>query len=160
MKGDRSSNEEFFLGFGMPQFNSPSPPNLNYQQPNGPTPSLRPNPIEHTNKPRSITASQSKFLTALLYLQVSSQPRLHCIQIVVFSELTTMSIFKNHQGWVWIATCLRCFVCLCFLYGFRALFTGLASTNFSKFFFKTGFYSTIHTFKNYFIIIFLVFSFQ
>ena len=82
----------------MPYFNSPPPPNLNYQQPNGPTPSLIPNPIEDTNKPRSITASQSKFLTALLYLQVSSQPRLHCIQIVAFSKLTTVAEPLDDQG--------------------------------------------------------------
>ena len=45
-----------------------------------------------------------------------------------------------------------------FFYGSHALFTGPASTDFSKFFFKTGSYSTIHTFKNYFATIFSVFS--
>ena len=43
---------------------------------------------------------------------------------------------------------------------FRALFTGLASTLFSKKNFKSKSHSTIYTFKNYFATIFLVFSFQ
>ena len=45
-----------------------------------------------------------------------------------------------------------------FLYGSCALFTGLASMDFRKFFFKTGSHSTIHTFKNYFVTMFLFFS--
>jgi len=40
----------------------------------------------------------------------------------------------------------------------RVLFTGPTSTKFSKFFIKTWSYSTIHTFKNYFVTMFLVFS--
>jgi len=40
----------------------------------------------------------------------------------------------------------------------RALFTGLTNTKFNKIFIKTGFYGTIHTFKNYFSIVFSVFS--
>ena len=51
-------------------------------------------------------------------------------------------------------------VCLHFFVWVRVLFTGPVSTNFSKFFFKTGFYDTIHTFKNYFVTLFLVFNFQ
>ena len=41
--------------------------------------------------------------------------------------------------------------CLCFFCGSCELFMGLASTDFSKFFFKTRSYGTIHTFKNYFL---------
>ena len=44
-------------------------------------------------------------------------------------------------------------VCI-FLCGSRALFTGPASTFFSKNNFKTRSHGTIHTFKNYFTIIF------
>ena len=55
-------------------------------------------------------------------------------------------------------------LCLCwrlrFLCGFCALFMGPASMGFSKFFFKTGSHGTIHTFKNYFAIVFSIFSFQ
>ena len=42
--------------------------------------------------------------------------------------------------------------------GSRALFTRPPSTKFSKKTFKTGSHNTIHTFKNYFAIVFLVFS--
>ena len=42
--------------------------------------------------------------------------------------------------------------------GSRALFIGPASTEFSKKTFKTGFHSTIHTFKNYSVIVFSVFN--
>ena len=45
-----------------------------------------------------------------------------------------------------------------FFYGSHALFMGPASTDFSKFFFKIGSYSTIHTFINYFVTVFSVFS--
>ena len=55
-------------------------------------------------------------------------------------------------------------LCLCwrlrFLCGFCALFMGPVSMDFSKFFFKTGSHGTIHTFKNYFAIVFSIFSFQ
>ena len=46
-----------------------------------------------------------------------------------------------------------------FLVGFRVLFTRLASTEKYKSNYKIGFHNTIHTFKNYFAIIFLVFNF-
>jgi len=46
-----------------------------------------------------------------------------------------------------------------FFSGSRALFTGLASTFFQKNNFKTGSHGTIHTFKNYFVKVFSVFSF-
>ena len=42
--------------------------------------------------------------------------------------------------------------------GSCALFRELASTFFSKILIKTGFYSTIYTFKNYFVTMFSVFS--
>ena len=45
-----------------------------------------------------------------------------------------------------------------FFSGFRALFTRSASTSFSKKNFKTGSHGIIHTFKNYFVTVFLVFS--
>ena len=47
-----------------------------------------------------------------------------------------------------------------FLYGYSVLFMGLANTFFSNFFFKIEFHGTIHTFKNYFTIVFSIFSFQ
>ena len=51
------------------------------------------------------------------------------------------------------------YVCVCVLSSvFCVLFTGLVSTNFSKFFFKTRSHGIIHTFKNYFVIVFLVFN--
>ena len=40
----------------------------------------------------------------------------------------------------------------------HALFTGSTSTSFTKNNFKIGSYSTIHTFKNYFVTVFLIFS--
>ena len=43
---------------------------------------------------------------------------------------------------------------------FCTFFTGSASMDFSKFFFKTGTHDTIHIFKNYFTTVFSVFSFQ
>ena len=42
--------------------------------------------------------------------------------------------------------------------GSHALFTRLTSMEFSKIFIKIGFHGTIHTFKNYFVTIFSVFS--
>ena len=45
-----------------------------------------------------------------------------------------------------------------FLYGSHTLFMGPTSTDFSKFFFKIGFHGTIYSFKNYFAIMFSVFS--
>ena len=47
---------------------------------------------------------------------------------------------------------------LCFSSGSRALFTGSASTLFKKKNFKIGSYSTIHTFKNYIVTVFSIFS--
>ena len=44
--------------------------------------------------------------------------------------------------------------------GSRILFRGFTSTEFSKIFIKTGFYVIVHTFKNYFVSVFLVFNFQ
>ena len=41
-----------------------------------------------------------------------------------------------------------------FFSGLRVLFTGLVSTFLNKNNFKTEFYYTIHTFKNYFVTIF------
>ena len=48
-------------------------------------------------------------------------------------------------------------VCV-FLCESHALFIGPVNTDFSKINFKTGSHGTIHTFKNYFVTIFLVFS--
>ena len=42
--------------------------------------------------------------------------------------------------------------------GSRALFIGPTSTKFNKIFIKTGSHDTIHTFKNYFVSVFSVFS--
>ena len=47
-----------------------------------------------------------------------------------------------------------------FFSGSCALFMGSANTFFSKNNFKIGSHGTIHTFKNYFTIVFLAFSFQ
>ena len=44
------------------------------------------------------------------------------------------------------------------LCGSHALFIGFASTDFNKFSFKIRSHDTIHTFKNYFTIVFSVFS--
>ena len=48
--------------------------------------------------------------------------------------------------------------CVWFFCGSHALLKGLASTDFSKFNFKTESHDTIHTFKNYFATVFSVFS--
>ena len=51
------------------------------------------------------------------------------------------------------------FQCVCILNsGSHTLFTRPTSTEFNKIFIKTGFHSTIHTFKNYFAIVFSVFN--
>ena len=47
---------------------------------------------------------------------------------------------------------------LLFFYGSCILFMGPTSTDFSKFFFKTVSHNTIHTFKNYFATVFLIFN--
>ena len=53
----------------------------------------------------------------------------------------------------------KCFQLHCaFFSESRALFTGPASTLFSKKNFKTGSHGTIHRFKNYFVTVFSVFS--
>ena len=46
----------------------------------------------------------------------------------------------------------------CFSSGSCALFTGLINIFFSKTFIKNGPYGTIHTFKNYFVTVFSIFS--
>lgn len=61
---------------------------------------------------------------------------------------------------VWIQNAFAFVNGLRFLCGSRALFTGPASTDFSKFFFKIGSHGTIHTFKNYFSTVFSIFNFQ
>ena len=43
--------------------------------------------------------------------------------------------------------------------GSRILFRGFTSTEFSKIFIKIESHNTIYTFKNYFVIIFLIFNF-
>ena len=50
-------------------------------------------------------------------------------------------------------------ICI-FLVGSCALFTGPASMEFNKFFFKIGSHGTIHIFKNYFTTMFLAIIFQ
>ena len=50
-------------------------------------------------------------------------------------------------------------VCI-FMARSRALFTGPANTEFSKFCFKTRSHCTIYTFKNYFVTIFSAINFQ
>ena len=61
--------------------------------------------------------------------------------------------------WVWIALRMKFLVAFGVLCGSRVLFMELASTNFSKFFFKIESHGTIHTFKNYFAAALSVFSF-
>ena len=54
-----------------------------------------------------------------------------------------------------------CFPCICvFFCGSRVLFTRPANTEKCKSNFKTVFHGTIHTFKNYYAIVFSVFNFQ
>ena len=61
---------------------------------------------------------------------------------------------------VWIQS-LRLRLCTpCVLCGSRALFTKSANTSLSKNNFKIRTYNTIHTFKNYSVTVFTVFSFQ
>ena len=66
--------------------------------------------------------------------------------------------FEKDEAWVWIQTRLRLCCPVHFLCGYRVLFTGSASTDFSKFFFKFRSHDTIHTFKNYFATMFSIFS--
>ena len=47
---------------------------------------------------------------------------------------------------------------MCFFCGFCVLFIKPGSTDFSKFFFKIRSHGIIHTFKNYFVAVFSVFS--
>ena len=49
--------------------------------------------------------------------------------------------------------------CLRFFVGVPCIVHGTASTDFSKFFFKTRFHGTIYIFKNYFVTVFSVFNF-
>ena len=96
-----------------------------------------------------------------LQLQAPTCPSFNFCTLIfisfVFSLLHLLSTCKYCEFGLrkeWCFTCLR-------LFGWvRALFTGLASKKFNKFFFKIGSHSTIHTFKNYFVTVFLVFSFQ
>ena len=66
-----------------------------------------------------------------------------------------MAFFLQHLLWMRV---LRVSQWVLFLSGSRALFTRLASIFFNKNNFKIGSHDTIHTFKNYFIIVFSVFS--
>ena len=67
-------------------------------------------------------------------------------------------IQEPHIGWVWIALKLFLFLHLAFFYGSCTLFTRPANMDFNKSNFKTKSHGTIHTFKNYFATVFLVFS--
>ena len=69
-----------------------------------------------------------------------------------------MIIYRCYQVYVWIALKIADMRVYVFLCESHALFTEPASTDFNKFFFKIGSYSTIHTFKNYFTTIFLIFN--
>ena len=70
-------------------------------------------------------------------------------------------IFSNkwysNRSLIWKVFFAR-FPTIAFFSGFRALFIRPRSTFFSKNNFKTGSYGTFNTFKNYFTIVFLVFS--
>ena len=57
---------------------------------------------------------------------------------------------------VWIQNTFAFANGLRFLCGSHVLFAGPITTDFSKFFFKTGLHSTIHTFKNYFATMFSI----
>ena len=65
----------------------------------------------------------------------------------VFSVINSERLDTNVFAFVFVLT---------FFCGFHALFIGLTRTNFSKFFFKIGSHSSIHTFKNYFATVFSV----
>ena len=77
---------------------------------------------------------------------------------------TMFSVFSNKRysnrlyAWVWIALKRKVDVHLRFFCGSRALFTGPANTDFSKFFFKIRSHGTIHTFIIYFATMFSIFS--
>ena len=58
--------------------------------------------------------------------------------------------------YVWIALKIADVRVCVFLCGSCALFTRPVSTNFSKFFFKTGSHGTIYIFKNYFATVFSI----
>ena len=75
-------------------------------------------------------------------------------------DIGTWWWFEHQQTQVWIALKRKADARLHFLCGSRALFTRPASIFFSKNNFKTGSYDTIHKFKNYFVTVFSVFSFQ
>ena len=63
---------------------------------------------------------------------------------------------------IWLGLGSNAFVLLCvsaFFYGFHALFMRPTSTKFSKYNFKIGSHDIIHTFKNYFALVFSVFNF-
>ena len=63
-------------------------------------------------------------------------------------------------GWVWTEMKSNQNTHVYFFCESRTPFMGLVSTDFNKFFFKIRSHSTIHTFNNYFITIFSIFSFQ
>ena len=72
----------------------------------------------------------------------------------------------RHYIPVWIAFLFLCFDVQCFLFFFFfenvhwlfLLFNGSQTSFFNKTFIKNGFHDTIHTIKNYFAIVFSVFS--
>ena len=84
-----------------------------------------------------------------------------CIGPWIFSFSIKKSLFSPFFmcsvgfGLHWKGKNIRVCVFLC---GFRALFINSVSIDFNKFFFKIGFHSTIHTFKNYFVTVFLIFN--
>ena len=91
---------------------------------------------------------------------------LECIYLITFATCISHPSQKNSVIFsilaalvlVWIQNAFAFVNGLPFLCGSCALFTGFTSTDFSKFFFTTGSHGTIHTFKNYFATVFLVFS--
>ena len=88
----------------------------------------------------------------------------HHLVFAIFSFAYIAIWTKMHLLFHFLSACLDCIknsrcVCLRFLCGSSALFTRPASTDFSKFLLKITSHDTIHIFKNYFVTLFLVFSF-
>ena len=75
---------------------------------------------------------------------------------IFFTHFPPQAATVHHCSWIVAATFDQAFREPCI----RALFTDPQISFFSNFFIKNGSHGTIHIFKNYFITVFLVFSFQ
>ena len=107
--------------------------------------------IGHFKRVFSVFKQQYTYFYTLFYLYVFQNTTNNTIQIPLSNRpYITKDWFGLHlKG----KRCVFIFLC-----GSHVLFIELINMNFSQFFFKIEYHSTIYTFKNYFVTVFSIFN--